>query len=464
LNLVETDMLTYRPSTSAGIGTAPDADSPMTDTAQLRLRGRRRAEPPARSSRRTPASLEPRPEPVPGQNDVRDSVRFLSTGRAARLAGQAVVVTALVAGTAAWTVNDTTVTLDVDGHTEEVRLFGRSVDAVLAAADVDVSSKDLVAPAVGEGVDDGDTVVVRHSRPLTLTVDGETRTHWTTALTVGDALSDLDVRADGARLSASRSAALGRGGMDLQVSTPKDVQVLVDGQTLPVTSTSATVGEVLAEAGVAVGELDTVSVPRDAPLVDGLVATVTRIAKTTSTEDSAIPFETQEQESADLFVGETKTSVKGVAGTKRTTVETTLADGQEVGRAVLGEEVVAQPVAKVVLKGTKERPKPAPAPAAAPAAKSSGGGAPAQAPAPAVSGGSVWDALAKCEAGGNWSINTGNGYYGGLQFSAGSWRAMGGSGLPHQASREQQIAMGEKLKAAQGWGAWPSCSRKLGLR
>ena len=90
--------------------------------------------------------------------------------------------------------------------------------------------------------------------------------------------------------------------------------------------------------------------------------------------------------------------------------------------------------------------------------------APTPAPAPAVSNGSTWDRLAQCEAGGNWAINTGNGYYGGLQFSASSWRGVGGSGLPHQASRATQIAMGERLRAAQGWGAWPSCSSKLGLR
>ena len=76
----------------------------------------------------------------------------------------------------------------------------------------------------------------------------------------------------------------------------------------------------------------------------------------------------------------------------------------------------------------------------------------------------VWDRLAQCESGGNWRINTGNGYYGGLQFSLGSWRAVGGSGYPHQASRTEQIARGEKLKAKQGWGAWPACTRKLGLR
>jgi hypothetical protein len=76
----------------------------------------------------------------------------------------------------------------------------------------------------------------------------------------------------------------------------------------------------------------------------------------------------------------------------------------------------------------------------------------------------IWDALAQCESGGNWSINTGNGYYGGLQFSLSSWRWVGGTGYPHQHSREEQIRRGEMLQALQGWGAWPSCSRQLGLR
>lgn len=88
---------------------------------------------------------------------------------------------------------------------------------------------------------------------------------------------------------------------------------------------------------------------------------------------------------------------------------------------------------------------------------------PAPAPASTVSGG-VWDRLAACESGGNWSINTSNGYYGGLQFSLSSWQGVGGSGYPHQASKSEQIARAEILKARQGWGAWPACTAKLGLR
>ena len=81
----------------------------------------------------------------------------------------------------------------------------------------------------------------------------------------------------------------------------------------------------------------------------------------------------------------------------------------------------------------------------------------------ATSNNSVWDKIANCESGGNWSINTGNGFYGGLQFTLSSWRSVGGAGYPNQASKNEQILRAEMLQAQQGWGAWPVCSAKLGL-
>jgi hypothetical protein len=76
----------------------------------------------------------------------------------------------------------------------------------------------------------------------------------------------------------------------------------------------------------------------------------------------------------------------------------------------------------------------------------------------------VWDRLAECESGGNWAINTGNGYYGGIQFSRSSWNAVGGDGYPHHHVRKEQVVRGERLRDAQGWGAWPVCSRRIGVR
>jgi hypothetical protein len=76
----------------------------------------------------------------------------------------------------------------------------------------------------------------------------------------------------------------------------------------------------------------------------------------------------------------------------------------------------------------------------------------------------VWDRLVQCEASGNWSANTGNGFYGGLQFTLESWHEFGGTGMPYNASRETQIQIAKNIKAGQGWGAWPACSKRLGLR
>lgn len=114
-------------------------------------------------------------------------------------------------------------------------------------------------------------------------------------------------------------------------------------------------------------------------------------------------------------------------------------------------------------------PRPTPPTTAAPATTAPPPPPTTAPPAPARTGANpndpaTWDRLAQCESGGNWAINTGNGYYGGLQFSASTWRSVGGTGLPHQHSRETQIEMGKRLQARSGWGQWPACTRKLGYR
>ncbi len=79
----------------------------------------------------------------------------------------------------------------------------------------------------------------------------------------------------------------------------------------------------------------------------------------------------------------------------------------------------------------------------------------------------VWNRLAQCESGGRWKINTGNGYYGGLQISPSTWAGFGGkrfAGLPHKATKAEQIKVGKRIRHGQGWGAWPHCSRAIGVR
>ena len=116
-------------------------------------------------------------------------------------------------------------------------------------------------------------------------------------------------------------------------------------------------------------------------------------------------------------------------------------------------------------------PSSVPTPAAAPMeATLNSAAAPPVAPAPqrvvTYAGNSVWDDLARCESGGNWAINSGNGYYGGLQFSLGTWQQYGGAefaAYPHEATREEQIIVAERLRAVRGYAPWPACRAKLGL-
>ena len=96
-----------------------------------------------------------------------------------------------------------------------------------------------------------------------------------------------------------------------------------------------------------------------------------------------------------------------------------------------------------------------------------GAAAAIMAPTASAAPDSDWDRLAQCESGGNWHINTGNGYQGGLQFSPSTWAGYGGTeyaATADQATREQQIAVAERVQAAQGWGAWPACTARLGIR
>jgi LysM repeat protein len=132
--------------------------------------------------------------------------------------------------------------------------------------------------------------------------------------------------------------------------------------------------------------------------------------------------------------------------------------GQKLLIPAKGEKVKHRPLPALVVTRAVSQER-----AAAPASSSRRSTVTRSASTSSVGGG-VWDRLAQCESGGNWGTNTGNGYSGGLQFAPGTWRANGGTGSAHNASRAEQIRVAERVRASQGWGAWPACSSKLGLR
>jgi uncharacterized protein YabE (DUF348 family) len=337
------------------------------------------------------------------------------------------------------------VTLSVDGQTTDVRTAANTVGAVLESKGIELNSHDVVAPSVNTKIQDGTRIAVKFGRQVTFTVDGAAQTVWTTAVTVDDALSALSVDLAGAELSTSRGSAIGRQGLTIVIATQKKIIIVDAGKKRTITTTGQTLADALAEAKIKVDEDDKLSASPDTRLVDGKKFTFTQVDVSSKTKKIKVDFDTVRKKSSKLKKGVTKIDTAGVRGVRAITYELVRHNGKIVKRVKIKSRLLSKPKSEVILVGTKKTTT----------SKSSGSSTPS---------GSVWDKLAKCESGGNWSINTGNGYYGGLQFSLSTWRAYGGSGLPSNASREQQIAIAKKLQADAGWGAWPACSAKLGLR
>ena len=362
------------------------------------------------------------------------------------LAINAAVVSALVGGTTAYTTFDKTVTLSVDGQAESVHTFGDTVKEVLADQDIELGEHDVVAPSTDSPVEDGTEIAVRFGRQITVTVDGVDRVIWTTALSVDEALDDLGIRAAGAELSVSRSLSIGRRGLDFEIRTPKDLTIVADGVSKAVTTTAVTVREALADADITLGDRDLVQPSLEDRVASGLTLTVQRVRAEQRTVTVAVAHEVTRRNDSSLYEGDAKVVTRGQDGQVERLVEVLIVDGKEASQRVLSEEVVVAAVTEVVSVGTKERP------------------AVEQEPIDTSVDGGVWDRLAECESGGNWSINTGNGYYGGLQFSLSTWRAFGGSGYPHENSKAEQIRIAELVRDARGgYGDWPACARELGL-
>lgn len=288
-------------------------------------------------------------EQVPGRRAAR------ARDRAARTAAQAVVLALVAGGTSAFAAMHKDVTVDVDGTEVQVQAFGRTVADVLAAGDIEVAEGDLVAPGLDQPVARTGQVVVRHGREVAVEVDGQERTIWTTALTVGEAVEELGLR-DGVRLSASRSATVGRD--VLRVSTQKTVHLVVDGQVIDGVTSGSTVRDALLEIGLVLEEGDQVSVPLDAAAVDGLVVLVTRAATSGETVTEAVPFAVQEIEDPTLVKGNRVVKSTGRAGQRTTTYALEVVGGVVVGRTVLASVVTVEPVDQVTRVGTAELPDP----------------------------------------------------------------------------------------------------------
>jgi uncharacterized protein YabE (DUF348 family) len=354
-------------------------------------------------------------------------------------AAVAAILIALSSGGAAAIAMDKTVTVTVDGEAREVHTFAGTVGGALGSADLTVGEHDTLAPAADTDIDDGSQIVLRRGRLLTVRLDGQERKVWTTALTVEEALRQLGMHAEGFAVSADRSRRIPLVGLELDIRSAKKV-ILADGGEPPreVSTTALTVEELLLGIGTPLEPTDTVNPAGETLVASGMTVEVTRVRLSEVTETLEIAPPVEKTDDPELLKGEEKVVEPGVPGERIVVFKVTTTNGTITNREELSSQVVREPAARKVLVGTKLPPD-----------------------------GAVWDRLAKCESGGNWAINTGNGYYGGLQFNKSTWDAYGGreyAAYPHQATREQQIAIATKLRDDRGgYGAWPSCSRQLGL-
>jgi uncharacterized protein YabE (DUF348 family) len=346
------------------------------------------------------------------------------------------------------------VQLNVDGQVQEAAGFALTVADVLAAKGVVLAERDQVSPAVDAPVTNGTTVTVRYSKAVTLEVDGTPRTFLTNAATLSEALAsdalsqptqlaatsaDATASLTGARFASPLSTPLPRSGFTVDVTTPKKITLTVGGKSASVTTNAPTVADLLADKGLVVGAADQLDPVGTAAITEGEKVTLDRVTVTRKTKTEKVGFDTVRKSNASLWKGESRVVTAGRNGTAKRTYEITVVNGKVTRKVVITEVVLTKATDQVLQVGTKT--------------SANGVGL-------NLARAGMWDRIARCESGGNWHINTGNGYYGGLQFNMAAWRSNGGrdfAARPDQASRAEQITVANRYYAKAGTRPW-SCA------
>jgi uncharacterized protein YabE (DUF348 family) len=337
-----------------------------------------------------------------------------------------------------------TVTLDVDGSPMTVSTMKSRVIDVVHENGFTVGDRDDLFPSADQQVDPAQTIVLRRSRPVEVSMDGQqSRQMWTTASTVDEALHQLSM-SEAAPAAASRSSRLPLAGMTLPVVSPKNVHIDDSGVASDRRLAAPDVAGLLAAAGAPLEQADKVVPPASTPITEGMTVVVTRIRVQQVTQRVPLPPPAERIPDPEMNMSRQVVEDPGTPGEQDVTFSVALVNGVETGRLPVSNEVLTPARPSVMRVGAKPGTE-----------------------VPPISNGGTWDALASCEAGGNWAINTGNGFYGGVQFDQNTWERSGGlryASRADLATREEQIAIASVTQQRQGWGAWPVCSGRIGAR
>jgi uncharacterized protein YabE (DUF348 family) len=337
-----------------------------------------------------------------------------------------------------------TVTLDVDGSPMTVSTMKSRVIDVVHENGFTVGDRDDLFPSADQQVDPAQTIVLRRSRPVDVSMDGQqSRQMWTTASTVDEALHQLSM-SEVAPAAASRSSRLPLAGMALPVVSPKNVHIDDSGVASDRRLAAPDVAGLLAAAGAPLEQADKVVPPASTPVTEGMTVVVTRIRVQQVTQRVPLPPPAERIPDPEMNMSRQVVEDPGTPGEQDVTFSVALVNGVETGRLPVSNEVLTPARPSVMRVGAKPGTE-----------------------VPPISNGGTWDSLASCEAGGNWAINTGNGFYGGVQFDQNTWERSGGlryASRADLATREEQIAIASVTQQRQGWGAWPVCSGRIGAR
>jgi uncharacterized protein YabE (DUF348 family) len=401
----------------------------------------------------SPVALLERPQVIPEQDapghDAPAAERKHTVRHPLRIGLFALVLFGLVAGSVAWLSMDKSVTLTVDGEARAVKTYASTVGGVLDDQKLTVGQHDTLAPARDTRITDGAEIVLRRGRLLTLTVDGQTRQVWTTATTVRDALDQIGYRQANLWMSSDRSTRLPLDGYQLTLRMPKSVTIVSGGTKRTISTTAATVGAALDEAGIDLGANDKLSPLSTSPVRAGMTITLTRLTTKTATTEAVVQYKTIEKTDPNADPGSRTVQTKGVTGLQQVTTVMTYVDGKLTSSKVTERVVVKKPVDEVVVVGPEQESSP---PVTQPAGC-------ADFP---TTGGLNWCGLAQCESGLNpTAYNPAGPYYGLYQFDVQTWQANGGTGTPSGKSIAEQTRVAYNLYQARGRAPWPVCGKNL---
>ncbi|RDI31031.1 resuscitation-promoting factor [Lentzea flaviverrucosa] len=375
------------------------------------------------------------------RNDPQVLVTAASTWKRRFLKGTvAAVLVSISGGGVTAMAMDKSLTVEVDGAMQTVHSYEGTVGEVLAEEGIVVGEHDALSPSLNAPISDGGKISLDRGRLLKMSIDGQAREDWVRSVTVEEAAKQLGVPLEGAWMSMPGSHDVPLEGMSVEVKTLKNVKVFDGANPVrEVKTTALTVDELLKGENLTLGPEDAVASGMDVKIATGAEIYISRTGVTVINVNEPVAPPVEKTNDPNLASGQQTVTDPGTPGEQTSTYRVTVKNGKEISREKIGGKITKEPKPKKITVGTKPIPD-----------------------------GEVWDRLAKCEAGGNWAINTGNGYYGGLQFSASTWASNGGTAyaqLPHQATREQQIATATKLRDRAGgtYGAWPGCRAKLGL-